>query len=31
MVDKVVPRDKLREFVALSLDWMTHPSPEPRA
>jgi acetyl-CoA carboxylase carboxyl transferase subunit beta len=23
MVDKVVPRDKLREFVALSLDWMT--------
>jgi acetyl-CoA carboxylase carboxyl transferase subunit beta len=27
MVDKVVPRDKLREFVALSLDWMTQPAP----
>jgi acetyl-CoA carboxylase carboxyl transferase subunit beta len=27
MVDKVVPRDKLRDFVALSLDWMTHPAP----
>jgi len=23
MVDKVVPRDRLREFVALTLDWMT--------
>jgi acetyl-CoA carboxylase carboxyl transferase subunit beta len=28
MVDKVVPRDKLREFVAFSLDWMTHPVTE---
>jgi acetyl-CoA carboxylase carboxyl transferase subunit beta len=27
MVDKVVPRDKLREFVALSLDWMARPLP----
>jgi len=23
MVDKVVPRDRLREFVALTLDWLT--------
>jgi acetyl-CoA carboxylase carboxyl transferase subunit beta len=28
MVDKVVTRDKLREFIAFSLDWMTHPVPE---
>ncbi|MDR3670808.1 MAG: acetyl-CoA carboxylase, carboxyltransferase subunit beta [Holophaga sp.] len=27
MVDKVVPRDKLRDFVALTLDWMTQPVP----
>jgi len=26
MVDKVVPRDKLREFVALCLAWMTNPA-----
>ncbi len=25
MVDKVVPRDRLRDFVATALDWMTHP------
>jgi acetyl-CoA carboxylase carboxyl transferase subunit beta len=31
MVDKVVPRDKLRDFVALSLDWMTHPAPDVHA
>jgi len=24
-VDKVVPRDRLREFVATALDWMTEP------
>ena len=28
MVDKVVPRDKLRDFIGLSLDWMTHPVPD---
>lgn len=25
MVDKVVPRDRLRDFVATALDWMTEP------
>jgi len=28
MVDKVVPRDKLRDFLAFSLEWMTHPMAE---
>ncbi|HNX94445.1 MAG TPA: acetyl-CoA carboxylase, carboxyltransferase subunit beta [Holophaga sp.] len=28
MVDKVVSRDRLREFIALCLDWMVGPAPE---
>ena len=28
MVDKVVPRDKLRDFIGLSLDWMSQPVAE---
>jgi hypothetical protein len=28
MVDKVVARDKLRDFLAFSLDWMIRPAAE---